>query len=151
MADARPDSPHLVGRHGCSDAAPADHDAPVRLAGRYGLGERLGEVRKVVRGVEHVRSDVDHLVTEGLEELLQLVLESVSAVVRPYRDAHTDPFRLAVSMPCSQCRKTVGEASTWHFLKESSQRWLVMERCIRNADILDSSTPLRCAQNDSGC
>ena len=28
--------------------------------------------------------------------------------------------------------------------------WLVMEWCIRNADILDSSTPLRYAQNHYG-
>ena len=38
--------------------------------------------------------NVDRLVTEGFDERLQLILESVSAVVGPYRDAHTNPFRL---------------------------------------------------------
>ena len=53
-----------------------------------GLGHGLGEVGEVVGRVELVGADVDDLVSEGLDEPLQLVLQTISAVVCSYGDAH---------------------------------------------------------------
>src|SRR3990170_381637 len=58
---------HLVRHHGLAIPRAAQHDGPVGLAARHGLGRRDDEVR-VVHGALGVRAEVPHFVSQLADE-----------------------------------------------------------------------------------
>lgn len=92
VAQAGAGSADLIGGDTGADAAAADNDAALGLAGGYGSRNGECEVRIVVEGVISVRAEVADFVSVGGEELADFLLEFESAVVGADGEFHKRRF-----------------------------------------------------------
>lgn len=90
MAEGRADARHLVGDDTAPDPGAADDDAAFNLPLGYRLRD-LARVVRVVHGLQGVRPHVLHLVSEGLQERFQLLLEEEPCVVAADGNSHVIP------------------------------------------------------------
>lgn len=92
VAQAGAGSADLVGRYTGADAAAADNDAALGLAGGYGSRNGECEVRIVVEGVISVRAEVADFVSIRREQLADFLFQFESAVVRADDNFHKRRF-----------------------------------------------------------
>ena len=117
MADRRANAGDLVGRHARPYPTAAHHDAPGGLAVHDGLSDR-GRKVGIVDGGSRIGPEVQHLMAGSREQVNELVLDRVPAVVDADGNAHAN--LLSCRRHRRQPMRRQGYASFWRYSRVRS-------------------------------